>query len=61
MNSEAHETAGNDGGSRNSDDPAHVCPCNHAPINRSPVAITEANAYNSAGDALRGGNRKPYS
>ena len=54
IDDDAHQTACNDTGYWQSDNPAHVDPSNHAPIDCSPGAVAQPNADCRARDTLRG-------
>ena len=50
------QAARDDTGNGEGDDPAHVDPGDHAPVDRPPGARAETDTDGSSGDALRGGD-----
>ena len=58
VDDDAHQAPRKDAGGGQRDDPAHVDPRHHAPVDRPPRTGAEADADSSASDALRGGYRK---
>lgn len=50
------EAARDDASDGEGDDPAHVDPGNHAPVDGSPGTRAETDTNGSTGDALSGGN-----
>ena len=50
----AHQAASDDTGNWQRDDPAHVDPRNHPPVDAPPGAAAQADADGGAGDALGG-------
>lgn len=49
---EAHEATGNEASNGNGDEPTHVDPADHAPVDRTPVTVAETNTDNGTSDAL---------
>ncbi|GMF74439.1 unnamed protein product [Aspergillus oryzae] len=49
---------GDDTSAREGDDPAHVDPGNHSPVDRSPGTVAKTNTNCRAGDTLGGGDGK---
>ena len=55
---EAHQAASDQTSGGDSDEPSHVNPGNHSPVNGPPVTIAETNSDNGTSDALSGRNGK---
>lgn len=51
-----HEDTREETSSGHGDEPTHVDPAHHAPVDGSPVAVAETNTDDGTGDALSGGD-----
>lgn len=61
VDDESHQATGDDTGHGESDDPAHVDPGDHAPVNSPPGTGAETDADSRASNALRGRDGELYS
>lgn len=55
---ESHQKSGDETGSGHGDEPTHVDPANHAPVDRSPIAVAETDTDNGTSDTLGSRDRK---
>lgn len=55
---ETHQTTRDETSGGHSDEPTHVNPGNHAPVDSAPVTVAETDADDSTGDTLSGGDGK---
>jgi len=58
IDNNAHQTSRHDTRHGESDEPAHVDPSNHAPVNSAPCARAETDTDSGTSDALSGGDGK---
>jgi hypothetical protein len=56
VDNDTSQAAGNNTGTGQSDDPAHVDPGNHTPVDGPPGSVTETDTDGGAGDTLCGGD-----
>lgn len=58
IHDDSGQTAGDDTGAGKRDDPTHVNPGNHSPVDRSPSAVAKPNTDGRASDTLGSGDGK---
>jgi hypothetical protein len=56
VDNDTSQASGKNTGAGQGDDPAHVDPGNHAPVNRPPGSVAETDTDGGAGDTLCGGD-----
>ena len=54
----AHQATRDDTGTRKCNEPTHVDPCNHAPVDGPPSTVTQTNTDGGTSNALRGRDGK---